>query len=240
MHSKHETDCDSGLDLVCEDSGREKEKKDNASPSDCYSHGERVWMEWGQQCRGVLLDPLLRFLVVAKVSPDAITLIGAIFGIAFVPLALNGLAVWAITCLLLHVLLDGIDGPLARTSGTACSRGSFTDTFADQIVATIVTIGWMLMRNDELAILSGTIYIFVYTLVVAMSMVRNALSIPYAWLVRPRFFIYLTIAIDLLWATNWTLPALWVANSLLALKCLSGFFKLRNRLPGPGQVKSQT
>ena len=209
------------------------EIKEPQNASDCYSAGERGWMEWGQRLRAILFRPSLRILIKLGVTADGITLLGAVIGIAFMPAVLLGWHGAAISCLVLHVLLDGLDGPLARETGNASSRGSFTDTFADQVVVTVVIIAWMILGPSMARVSLGAIYIFLYTLVVAMSMVRNVLAIPYSWLVRPRFFVYAAIALDLWLATNWTIIILCIANTLLALKVVTGFFKLRRRLPGP-------
>lgn len=205
--------------------------------SDCYSAGERDWMEYGQRLRADMLGPLLVGLTRIRVSPDVITLLAGILGLLFIPLWLTAHKLAALTCLLTHVLLDGLDGPLARYQRVASSRGSFTDTFTDQLVVTGVTIAWMVESPTGLNIFAGAAYIFFYALVVCMAMVRNALEIPFSWLVRPRFFVYLAITID--YATDWTLTVvvLLICDALLAIKSTSGFFKLRQSLPGPNQAE---
>ena len=45
----------------------------------------------------------------------------------------------ALVALSLHVLIDGLDGPLARHLGIASRSGSFTDTMADQVVVVATT-----------------------------------------------------------------------------------------------------
>lgn len=203
------------------------------SKTDCYAAGERGWMEWGQRVRAVVLGPLLVLLTRLKVMPDGVTLVAGMIGLGFVPLWLTGHPDAALGCLLLHVLLDGLDGPLARYQQVASSRGSFTDTFADQLVVTGVTIAWMVKAPSGLHIAAGSAYIFLYALVVAMAMVRNALNVPYSWLVRPRFLVYVALLGDRWWETNWTLVVLAVCDVLLAIKSASGFVRLRGRLPGP-------
>ena len=199
--------------------------------SDCYSAGERGWMEYGQRIRASLLLPVNRTLTQLRISPDAVTLVSGLFGFAFLPLWLMGQPLVALCCLLVHVLLDGLDGPLARYQETATSRGSFTDTFTDQIVVTVVVIAWMAGEKSLAAILAGSTYIFVYALVVAIAMVRNALDIPYSWLIRPRFFVFVAIAFDWAFSTSLTIWLLALCNLLLIVRTGSGFLKLRDRLP---------
>jgi len=206
--------------------------------ADCYSDGERKWMEFGQRLRAIALAPLLKVLSAFRISPDTITLLSAVAGLAFVPLVFTDYATTAIVCLVVHVLLDGLDGPLARYQNRASARGSFTDTCADQLVVTAVTITWMVNTAATATVLAGSVFIVVYSLVVAMAMVRNALEIPYSWLVRPRFLVYTTVAIDLLLSWHLTLPVLAVCDVLLLWKALTGFRALRRSIPGPQRSTS--
>lgn len=214
------------------------ERENVEGKSDCYSDGERDWMEFGQRIRAVALKPLLVLLTKLKITPDSVTLLAGIIGLGFVPAWWLGHRTIALLLLLAHVLLDGLDGPLARDQNVASSRGSFTDTFADQIVVTAVTITWMVSSPTRLNIAAGSVYVFVYALVVAMAMVRNALDVPYSWLVRPRFFVYLAITMDNWRTGNMTLIVLTVCDVLLTWKCLTGFLALRSKLPGPDDSSS--
>jgi phosphatidylglycerophosphate synthase len=195
--------------------------------ADCYSTGERKWMTLTQQWRGRCLTPLLRALTRIGVSPDHITFASLVVG-------LTGCALWLVspiatlTGLLLHVLLDGLDGPLARHQEVASPRGSFTDTMADQAVVTAVTVTLMFARL--VSIPAGGGYIFLYAVVALFAMARNLLRRPYAWLIRPRFILYAWIPCEL-WLAAGTLNGLvWVCNALLALCALTGFLVIRRSL----------
>jgi len=74
------------------------------------------------------------------------------------------------------------------------------------------------------------LYLFFYTLVVIFAMVRNALAIPYSWLVRPRFLVYAWFPVEVyLWPGSLD-SLLWIVSLLLALKTLSGFLRIRSRI----------
>src|SRR5262245_33326291 len=119
-----------------------------APKADCYSAGERGAMVHWQSLRGWWLAPLLSTLSACGVTADHITAASLACGLAFCPLWLWPAGPpWAkpaaLLALLLHALLDGLDGPLARHQQTASRRGSFTDTLADQIVVTASTLALM-------------------------------------------------------------------------------------------------
>lgn len=195
--------------------------------ADCYSAGERKWMELTQEWRGRWLASLLDRLTVWKVTPDQVTLLSLAAGLACCGLwAYSSVA--GLLCLVLHVLLDGFDGPLARRQRTASPRGSFTDTMADQTVVTAVAL--TLMFSGRLGVLAGGGFIFLYAVVALFAMARNALRCPYAWLVRPRLVFYAWIAVELwLWPGSLT-GLVWACNIGLAWSAWTGFLAIRSGL----------
>jgi phosphatidylglycerophosphate synthase len=99
----------------------------------------------------------------ARVTPDHLTLLSLLAGLAFCPLYFWALP-WAFAALAIHVFLDGLDGPFARYLGTASRAGSFTDSMSDQTVIAATTL--MLMYVHVVDLLPGVIYILTYTVVV--------------------------------------------------------------------------
>lgn len=180
-----------------------------------------------QAWRGEVLKPLLESLTQRGVTADQITLLSAVCGLGFCPAWLYS-PIPALMLLALHVLLDGVDGPLARFQKRASLRGSFTDTMADQVVIFATTL--TLMTAGMVDVIAGGIYLFVYTVVVALAMVRNSLRIPYSWLVRPRFLVYAAIPADLYLFPGAMNLLLIVCDVMLTLKLASGFYFLRRKL----------
>jgi phosphatidylglycerophosphate synthase len=194
----------------------------------CYSAGEGGFMQQSQAWRGRWLKPLLVVLARIHVTPNQLTLLSLLAGLAFCPLFLWGPKPLAFAMLLLHAVLDGLDGPLARLTKQAGSRGSFTDTIADQLVVTFSTV--TLIHAGFVAAWPGALYLFFYCMVVVFAMVRNALAIPYSWLVRPRFVVYLWMPVEVyLWRGSLD-GVLWIFSALLAGKMLTGFIKIRRRM----------
>ncbi|HLA84840.1 MAG TPA: CDP-alcohol phosphatidyltransferase family protein [Thermoguttaceae bacterium] len=195
---------------------------------DCYSAGERAAMVRGQRLRAWFLRPALDRLIARGWRADHLTLASTLVGLAFCPMYLYGYRAAAFAALALHVILDGLDGPLARRAGTAGRRGSLTDSMADQVVIAATTL--TLMIDHQIGVAAGACYVFFYTVVVLFAMARNALGIPYRWLVRPRFFVYAWAAVSVWWWPGTLEYVLWLSNALLAGQMLSGFVRLRRRL----------
>jgi len=195
--------------------------------ADCYSAGERGWMELGQRIRQRMLLPVMRPLAQWRVHPDHITLFALVAGLFFYPLYFWSPA-FAFAALTLHVLLDGLDGPLARHQGNASSKGSFLDSFCDQLVVTVTT--FTLMQAGVISGLCAGFYVFTYAMVVFFSMVRNAMAIPYPWLIRPRFIVYAWMLVE-----TYLLPGsmefvIWGFSLLLGFKMGTGFNKIRRKI----------
>jgi len=195
--------------------------------NDCYSAGERSAMLRTQQWRGEVLRPLLSLLTRGHIAPDHVTIISTLAGLAFCPLWFVH-PLLASGMLLLHVLLDGLDGPLARFQNVASRRGSFTDTVADQTVVFASTL--TLMAAGDVRIVPASIYLFAYTVVVAFAMIRNAMRIPYSWLIRPRILVYCWIPISWYWLPGSLDYVLVAFDLLLGWKLLTGFYNLRKKL----------
>lgn len=204
------------------------------SKADCYSANERGAMVWTQRLRERWCEPLLAILARAGVRPDHLTWLSLLSGLAFCPLYLSSQYWWskpaAFMLLALHVIWDGLDGPLARRIGVASRGGSFTDSTSDQIVVAATTISLMVAEPRPIDVVPGGIYIFVYTMVVAFAMVRNAMGIPYSWLIRPRFCVYAWLFVETYWLPGTLNVMLWLCNALLVWKMVTGFRAIRKVL----------
>ncbi|HIF33375.1 MAG TPA: hypothetical protein EYQ75_17370 [Planctomycetaceae bacterium] len=109
---------------------------------------------------------------------------------------------------------------MARFKNVDSPRGSFTDTVSDQIVVVATTI--TLMWAETVSIPAGGVYIFLYTTVVAFATVRNALAVPYSWLVRPRFVVYAWLLVESAFWPGSIEYVIWVYNLLLGFKMITG------------------
>ena len=197
-------------------------------PVNCYSDREDGFMTWSRDLRAKWFKPALTLMGSMGIRAGHITLLGLISGLAFCPLFVMEKYPWAFGLLLLHVLLDGLDGPLARHLGKAGDRGSFTDSVADQVVVSATAI--TLIYSGVAGTWAGGTYLFLYTVVVAFAMIRNALCAPYSWLFRPRFLVFAWLPVEIYLAPGTLNYVLWIATILLGIKSLTGFIAIRRRI----------
>ena len=187
---------------------------------------------------------MLRVMDRIGLTPDHITLLSLLMGFAFCPFYLWLDGDWTIHVarffMIGHFIVDGIDGPLARYQKTAGPQGSFTDTVADQIGLGATTLAFMYAEwigRPGVSLFGGGIFLFLYTVVVAFAMVRNAMGIPYRFLLRPRYYLWMLLFVETyFWhspvAENLTEGFVWASNAMFAVLTLTGFLAIRRGL-GP-------
>lgn len=195
--------------------------------ADCYAERERAMMEFTQRVRGHLFGPILGILVSLGITPNHLTLASLLVGLAFCP-AYFWSKPLAFVLLAMHVLLDGLDGPLARHAGVASRRGSFTDTMSDQTVITATAL--TLMSAHVVHFVPGTLYVVTYAVVVLFAMARNFLETPYSWLIRPRFHVYAWMLVETYVWPGTIDYFLWICVVVLVLKLITGFVRIRARI----------
>jgi len=210
--------------------------------ADCYSDSERAVMLGYQGYKQRLLRPLLVVLDRYGATPDGITWLSVGLGLAFVPtyLFVPGATGLLIAHLLLfaHLLVDGIDGPLARHQRRASAAGSLTDTFGDQLVVIATALTYAVAETwgrAGLHPITAAVYALAYDSCVALAMVRNAMGIPYRFLIRPRNFFYGLMWFDAYgWWGSWSPGVVegmvWTFNTILIAAVFSGFLAVRREL----------
>lgn len=188
--------------------------------ADVHSHGELGVISRFNQFKDSLLLPLTSLLQLAHIKPVYLSLASVIILLLTLTLSLLlNQPFCFLLGLLAHLILDGLDGPLARRQ-KATTYGALADVTADHIgiITTSLFISYFNYAPSPLAI----IYTLLYTTVITLAIIRNAFKIPYQFLFRPRLYIYLALAIDYFFNFWLTGPALLLSSFLLLLPAITG------------------
>ncbi len=158
-----------------------------------YSEDEARFLVPWQRIRQAALSPIARLLARLGISADLLSYVSVALSLAFCLLASTHftLAFWL---LIASIVCDGLDGVEARLKGGATARGSFTDTFCDQLAVAFSVAGmaWRGSINPVLAIL----FVYVYTALVTLLIFHSMLHVSSRWIVRPsRMLFYAAIAL---------------------------------------------
>lgn len=186
------------------------------------------------------LAPLVRCCLRLGITADAISAAAIAmlvpFGAALIWPFGNWGPIVAVLSLTLHVLLDGLDGPVARAAGTDGPAGAFTDMSLDH--AGYLTVTTLLIASERLDGAVGCAYVSTYTLAIVMVTVLNVLQRPLPYVVRTKYLFYALTALDLLTGIN-VLTAAALAFSLVhALFAVGGLIAVRRALREPSGPSS--
>jgi phosphatidylglycerophosphate synthase len=172
-----------------------------ASPGDSYSAVERRFIGPFRRRLLQVLRPLVAALARLGVHPNAISASQVVGGFVFLALVPTHPRP-AFVLFLLLLLLDGIDGTLARATGNASPFGALVDQYCDHI-REVTVVGGMALWG-ALAILPAVLYGLIYTGLNLTVYLANARGAPVPWAVKsylvvyPALFLYLWFGLDLL------------------------------------------
>ena len=116
-----------------------------------------------------IVTPIGKVLVRLHISASMITVLGLAVAIVGAVILANGHPVAAAIVIGLGGGIDGVDGTVARLTGTTSRRGAFLDTMADRVgeVAMFAGLAWFVADDEALVVLT----------VIALG---NSMLIPYA------------------------------------------------------------
>ncbi len=198
----------------------------------CYSLQEGPMMSAWDKARTTALRPLLRLLTRLGVSPGAVTALGLALGLVGAA-NLPDEPAWGVAYLALHLVLDGLDGPLARWQQRATSAGALWDMTADLLVVLAVTL--TLAEEGVAPVGSALLFGWLYLALLVVASVRQQLGRPFRLLVRPRLALYAAVALPLCGAplslVDWYL-LLAALNATMALFVAWGGLVLHSHLKG--------
>ena len=101
-----------------------------------------------------ILKPFARALGKIGVTPTMVTVLGLAITIVGAALIANGLLWQGGFTAAFGVLLDALDGPLARYKGVSSDRGAFIDTMSDRFGEVAVWVGLgVYLRDDSVGLI---------------------------------------------------------------------------------------
>lgn len=171
------------------------------SGADSYSAFERRFIG---PFRAALLRataPVVALLARLGVPPNLLSLSQIPLGFAVLALV-PGHPRWAFALFVAILLLDGLDGALARATGQASAFGGLVDQYSDHAREITVVAGMALF--GALAILPAVLYGAIYTGLNLTIYLTNTHGAPVPWAIKsylvvyPALFLYLWFGMDVL------------------------------------------
>ena len=161
-----------------------------------FSSKEEKHQERLRGIRDNILRVFLKPLIWLHVSPNMLTFVSFISLGGFFYFFIDN-PLFSIIFLFAHVLLDGVDGSLARATGKSSHAGSFLDMLNDHtgMVIVVGTVMYYSMLNSLL----GLTYVYTYSLLVIFILYQNSLGVPPRVVFRSKYFFYM---LYMLWALS--------------------------------------
>jgi len=201
-----------------------------------FAENEQAGQERFQKIRDGLFGPLVRLLIRSGITADLISLLSLLQLVPFGYLLLTAkdsqqigiasLFVW------LHVALDALDGPIARTTGTAGPAGAFTDMCVDHSGMLVTTC--LLTADGLINPTAAVIYASSYTVAVAFTIWLNMIGQPFKLVIRTKYLLYALITYYGVSSVNLIGEAVVGFCVIHVFFAIVGFCKLRRVLRNSG------
>ena len=197
-----------------------------------FAESEQAGQERFQKVRDGIFGPLVRLLIRCRVTADLISLLSLLqlvpFGYLLLTAEDSQQIVIASVFIWLHVIFDALDGPIARTTGTAGPAGAFTDMCVDHsgmlITTCILTAAGLVNPTAAVA------YVSSYTVAVAFTIWLNMIGHPFKLVIRTKYLLYALVTAYGLFAANFIGQAVVLFCVIHVIFAIAGFCKLRRIL----------
>jgi len=194
---------------------------------DSFSSAERLFLDVYRKTAQALLSPVVRFLVYLNVSPNLISLMQILGGVVIFYLIAPYPRV-ALVVFLMTLLLDTLDGALARSSGRSSPFGALVDQFSDHAREAIVIAG--LATAGALSPAPAVLYVFVYITFNLTLFLCNYNTVALPLVLKSYLLVYPAIFLYLWFGQNWLDPAVTLSIGLMAAFVALGFWRLSGAL----------
>lgn len=194
-----------------------------------YSKVEAGPMQHFQTVKDASQRPVTQTLGALHITANAVSVMSGTAAVLGLVLALaTGSQRIFVAFILLHVVLDGLDGSLARATRKrgASARGLLFDLVADSVA--MVSVGFYLLLFHIVSVPAAWVFLVAYTCVDVLSYQLAKRRKQYVFVVRPLMLIIGLIALDYFFALHTTPIAVLVSDTLLVFFAGLGFFKLAN------------
>ena len=192
-----------------------------------FGDGEKGSINSLKDGRTSFLTPVVKFLVGMHVTANMVSYFGFLLVFGFIYF-FNKNWIAASLFLLFHVLIDGLDGPIARYTKTASDSGAFTDIVCDTVGIIIVT--GVLVYYGPVDGLVGLVYSSLYLILIIFAVSRNILKIPAKFVFRSKYYIYLLYLPWAIYRINYFNLAMIIFSAIMFISVIHDFFRIKKIL----------
>lgn len=197
------------------------------SCSDCWSPKERKMKAIFETIKKYLFWPIIKCCAKIGITANMISYTSALIGLISAVYLWYDIKIAAIL-LIASLMLDGVDGSLARFTNSPKLQGSLTDCFSDQIVISSTTIGFI--ATGLINPIIGGLYLVGYPLLITFSILKNIINKPNAYVLRPRVIGYASFWLYAFFGINYMNYVILPIAIITLLYVIHDFYLLRKTL----------
>ena len=174
------------------------------------------------------VKPLGQALRKTGMSPDHLTIVGLLMGIASAVLVGRGQLVWGVVVVVLAALPDLLDGALAKASNSSSQRGAYFDSVIDRVTDAFLLGGlaWYLAtpKHPHLGVLPFAV-MAVSSLISYQRAKAESLGLNAKGGLMERAERIILLCLGLLFSRS-LVPILWLMLVLTTITAVQRFFKV--------------
>jgi|GEM_PF-2392841 len=205
----------------------EQNMKQKTECADCWSPSERKMKGFFETIKKYLFWPIVKTCAKFGITANMVSYVSAAIGIASAVYVWYDMKISAIL-LLISLLLDGVDGAVARDQNPPKLPGSITDCFCDQLVISSTTIAFI--ATGLLDPVIGGLYLVGYPLLITFSILKNIINKPNIYVFRPRIIVYIGFWIFVIFGKNYMDYIVLPISIIILLYVIYDFYSLRKTL----------
>lgn len=191
-----------------------------------YSDFEMGFMKKVHHLKMKIFAPLLKILDKLKVKPNYVSVFSVLTVIASFALAVNYWnPLFFIIGMWVHLIIDGIDGTLARFQKSDNINGAIFDVISDHFgiiffCIFVVIFGFANVYNVSILFL-------LYSIIIAISLYFLKKNISFVFVLRPRIYLFGAVTYDYIIFIGFTELIAFLANILMVLSIFIAFYQLK-------------
>jgi len=190
---------------------------------DCYSSFERRFLALGRQLILAALKPIVIPLATLGISPNMVSLSQLIVG-GVITLIVDDHPRAAFSLFIFAILLDGLDGSLARYTGRCSRFGAILDGLCDHVREILMVAA--LARTGTLDPFRAALYAFVYPAFNLTLFLCNYHQTPLPLALKSYLVVYPALFLHLWWGINWLDEAVALSTALMGIVIAQGLMHL--------------
>ena len=171
--------------------------------------------------------PLSCLIAKTGITPNQISLFGLVILFGFVYYIDTNLKL-SLLFLVVHLLLDGLDGAVARLTKQDNTAGEVMDTFVDYTGMFIIV--WTLGLYGYVDPSLGLLYVFLYVVMICLVIIRYLLRIKPRFVLRTKYIVYALFAWLVFTSQNYLNDALFLFSIFMIPVIVNSFLKVNYKL----------